>query len=109
MPDKATNNGPSEMRRLNLLTILLLACIGLWAQRVTTDTTNYLLANSMDIYSAWSFSKQTGTNGSLSNYNGLNGDGLRINYTFPSTGGWVNLEIPFGSSYTKTNPVEGNV
>ncbi|GEM_PF-590619 len=93
------------MKRLNLLTILLLVFLDVWGQGVTTDTSNYLIAGSMDKYSAWSFSKQTGTNGTLSNYNGLNGDGLRISYTFSSTGGWVNLEIPIGIAYTKSNPV----
>jgi len=105
LPPKATNYRQSEMKRLNLLTILLLACLEIWAQGTSTDTTNYLLGGSFDNYSAWSFSKQTGTNGTLSNYNGLNGDGLQINYTFPSTGGWVNLEIPIGSAYTNANPL----
>jgi len=93
------------MRTLYLFTIISFACLNVFAQGVTPDTTDYLLSNNLDNYSAWSFSRQTGTNGTISNYNGLNGNGLRIGYTFPSSGGWVNLEIPFGSSYTKSNPM----
>jgi len=76
-----------------------------FTQGITTDTTNYLLAGNLDNYSAWSFSKQTGTTGTISNYKGLNGNGIQINYAFPSSGGWVTMEIPFGGSYTKSNPM----
>jgi len=93
------------MRRLILYTVLWFTSLNIWAQGVTTDTTNYLFAGNLDNYSAWSFSRQNGTVGTLSNYNGLKGDGLCINYTFPSTGGWVNLEIPNGSAYTNANPL----
>jgi len=75
------------------------------AQGIATDTTKYLLADNLDNYSAWSFSKQSGTNGTVSNYNGINGNGLQISYTFPPSGGWVNLEIPIGSSFTMLNPM----
>lgn len=93
------------MRTLYLFTIISFACLNVFAQGVTTDTTNYLLSNNLDNYSVWSFSKQTGTNGTISNYNGINGNGIQISYTFPSSGGWVTMEIPFGSSYTKANPM----
>lgn len=75
------------------------------AQGVANDTTHYLVANNLDDYSAWSFSKQIRTNGTVSNYNGINGDGLQIRYSFPPSGGWVNLEIPIGSSFTRSNPM----
>ena len=75
------------------------------AQGIATDTTHFLTANNLDDYSAWSFSKQTGTNGTFSNYNGINGNGLQIRYTFPPSGGSVNLEIPIGSSFTRSNPM----
>lgn len=75
------------------------------AQGVATDTTPYLLGNNLDYYSTWSFSKQTGTLGTVSNYNGINGNGLKVSYTFPASGGWVNLEIPIGTTFTKSNPL----
>jgi hypothetical protein len=75
------------------------------AQDSSTDTTSYLLNGNLDNFSAWSFSKQVGTNGSVSNYNGFNGNGLKVTYTFPSSGGWVNLEIPVSSSFSRSYPL----
>ncbi|HAH23596.1 MAG TPA: hypothetical protein DCL77_07540, partial [Prolixibacteraceae bacterium] len=93
------------MKRLIYIVLISFFTTQVLAQGVATDTTPYLLAGNMDNYSAWSFSKQAGTIGTVSNYMGLNGNGLLVNYTFPSLGGWVNLEIPVGSSFTKSNPL----
>lgn len=75
------------------------------AQGLAADTTNYLQAGNLDNYLAWSFSKQSGTTGTITNFSGLNGNGLKVNYTFPSSGGWVNLEISVGAAFTRSNPM----
>ena len=93
------------MKKLIYIVLLYFFTSQVMAQGVATDTTHYLLAGNLDDYSAWSFSKQTGTSGTLSNYHGINGNGLQIRYTFPPSGGWVNLEIPIGSSFTQSNPM----
>ncbi|HEY3371405.1 MAG TPA: FlgD immunoglobulin-like domain containing protein [Prolixibacteraceae bacterium] len=93
------------MKKLIYIVLIAFFSIKGFAQGITTDTTPYLLATNLDNYSAWSFSRQSGTLGTVSNYNGLNGNGLQLTYNFPSTGGWVNLEIPVGSSFTKSNPM----
>src|SRR5512133_2143282 len=84
--------------------LICLTAFNAFPQGVPTDTTPYLATGNLDNYAAWSFSKQSGTIGTVSKYNGLNGNGLRIGYTFPASGGWVNLEIPSGNSFTKASP-----
>lgn len=81
----------------------------LWAfaafsQSIPADTTNYLASKSLDSYTGWSFSRQTGTSGSVANFNGLHGDGLKLDFNFPASGGWVNLEVPVGTSFSVSNP-----
>ena len=92
------------MKLIGILLTCLMA-LNAWSQGVTIDTTSYLMAGNLDNYAAWSFSKQSGTLGTVSNYNGLNSNGLRVSYTFPSSGGWVNLEIPIGSAFTRSTPM----
>ena len=93
------------MRKLSLIILISFFSFKGLTQGVPTDTTNYLLTGNMDNYSAWSFYKQTGTNGTIGNYIGLNGNGIQITYTFPSTGGWFTMDTPIGSSFTKSNPM----
>jgi hypothetical protein len=93
------------MRKLIRIILICFFSNQVLAQGLTSDTTNYLLAGNLDNYAAWSFNKQVGTNGTISNYKGLHGTGIQINYTFPATGGWVTMDIPFGSLYTKSNPM----
>lgn len=76
-----------------------------FGQGITSDTTNYLSNGNIDNYKSWSFSRQTGTTGTLNTFAGLHNDGLKIDYNFPASGGWVNLEIPVGSTFTKNNPL----
>lgn len=76
-----------------------------FGQGITSDTTNYLANGNMDNYKSWSFARQTGATGTLNTFAGLHGDGLKIDYNFPASGGWVNLEIPVGSIFTKNNPL----
>lgn len=76
-----------------------------FGQGITSDTTNYLANGNIDNYKSWSFARQTGTTGTLNTFAGLHSDGLKINYSFPASGGWVNLEIPVGSTFTKNNPL----
>lgn len=76
-----------------------------FGQGIASDTTNYLANGNVDNYKSWSFSKQSGTTGALNTFAGLQGNGLQIGYNFPSSGGWVNLEIPAGSTFTKNNPL----
>lgn len=92
------------MNKLVLILLLSLWFIKGGAQGVASDTTRYLLAGNLDNYTAWSLSKQAGSVASVSNYSGLNGDGLKVNYSFPLSGGWINLEIPIPSAFTKSNP-----
>lgn len=75
------------------------------AQGLPSDTTSYLLQGNLDNYSEWSFSRQTGSSGTLGSYSGLNGNGLKVSYSFPSSGGWVNLEIPVGNLFTRSHPL----
>lgn len=90
-----------------LIYIILASFVSLkgFSQGITSDTTNYLANGNMDNYKSWSFAQQTGTTGTLNTFAGLHSDGLKIDYNFPSSGGWVNLEIPVGSTFTKNNPL----
>ncbi|MGE5393773.1 MAG: T9SS type A sorting domain-containing protein [Candidatus Saccharibacteria bacterium] len=93
------------MNKLITFILLLLWFLKAGAQGLSSDTASYLLDGNLDTYSAWSFSKQSGTLGAVANYAGINGNGLKVTYTFPSTGGWVNLEIPLAASFTRSNPM----
>ncbi len=93
------------MKKSFILIFTLLWCLKVMAQGLPSDTTNYLIAGNFDNFASWSFYKQNGTTGTISNYKGLNGNGIQMNYSFPPTGGWVTMDIPFGSSYTKSNPM----
>ncbi|HLN73440.1 MAG TPA: T9SS type A sorting domain-containing protein [Prolixibacteraceae bacterium] len=93
------------MKKHISIILLLLWFLQAGAQGLPADTSLYLLTGNLDNYLAWSFSKQNGTTGTVSNYAGLNDNGLKVNYTFPSSGGWVNLEIPVGASFTRSNPM----
>lgn len=94
-----------KMKKQIVILLLFLWVIQAGAQGLPADTTSYLQSGNLDNYSLWSFSMQSGTGGTVSNYSGLNGNGLKVSYNFPSSGGWVNLEIPLGSSYTRSNPM----
>lgn len=94
-----------KMKKLIDLFLIFLFTNQAFAQGVPSDTTHYLLAGNQDKYSSWSFYKQSGTTGTIGNYEGLNGDGIQISYSFPATGGWVTMDVPFGSSFTKSNPM----
>lgn len=93
------------MKRLLLLIPIFLYSLCSLAQGVPSDTTSYLLGANLDSWPAWSFSRQTGTMGAVSNFSGIEGNGLRVTYTFPASGGWVNLEIPMPAAYTKAHPM----
>lgn len=93
------------MNKLIPFILLLLWFIKAGSQGLSSDTTAYLLSGNLDNYTAWSFSKQNGTTGTVTGYAGLNGNGLKVNYTFPSSGGWVNLEIPVGNLFNRSYPM----
>lgn len=89
---------------------ILILLFSLWffnaeAQGPPADATNYLQGGNLDNYPAWSFSHQSGSLGTVANYAGLNGNGLAVSYTFPSSGGWVNLEIPVDNLFAPSNPI----
>ncbi|MFZ5941709.1 MAG: hypothetical protein ACOYXB_14135 [Bacteroidota bacterium] len=76
----------------------------LQGQGVSSDTAHYLSGGSWDDHSLWGFSAGSGASGNADNYSGLNGDGISLSYTFPSGGGWVNLEKSLGA-YSTADPI----
>lgn len=93
------------MKKTAYIILLSFFCFSALSQGIPTDTTNYLISGNWDTYSSWQFSKQDGaTTGSIANYNGLNNDGIAFSYSFPSGGGWVNMELNL-SSYSIDHPI----
>jgi len=62
-------------------------------QGITSDTADYLFAGSNDLSDKWLLSKQNNqVSFSVSDFEGIHGDGLVVNYKLPP-GGWVNMDI----------------
>ena len=70
-----------------------------------TDTNQYLIIPSWDDYLKWNISQQSGSTAELSNYIGINTNGIALTYSFPSSGGWFDMHIPLMDTLTDAYPV----
>jgi len=93
------------MKKIFYSIIFLLICVEGYSQGTTTDTTNYLLSDSWDDYTDWNLTNEGSSTILLTNFEGLNSDGITAEYALPASGGWVNMSIPLESTFTETNSV----
>lgn len=93
------------MKRFILFASTAFFCLNILAQGVTSDTNNYLTADSWDNYLLWSLSKKSGVIASKSNFNGLHGEGIAIAYNFPLQDDWFDMGIALPGAFASKDPI----
>lgn len=96
------------MRKLSLIGLILSFCLNGFALNFNennSDTTDYLFSSSWDNYLLWNLNKPSGSAATLDDFNGINNDGISVDFSLSSSGGWFDLSKAVDQSYDLDKPI----
>ena len=72
--------------------------------QLSVDTIQYLAGSNWDNYLKWNISQQSGSIVTKGSFDGINGNGIKINCSFSQQGGWLDMNMALQDTLTKKYP-----